>query len=181
MPRSTFLLIALFAAAVFVVGCTERSSSNTATQPAPTAEAPTYRPAPPFERLTLSGDSVRLADRRGRIVVINFWATWCGPCRAEIPNLIALQNEFGVEKVRFIGVALDEEGEAVVRPYAEEMGINYPLITEEALSLAEAYGGHYAVPTTFVIDRQGRIRQRYMRAVEEHELRTTLRDLLAEG
>lgn len=120
-------------------------------------------------------------DWRGRVVVLNFWATWCAPCRAEIPGFIALQREFGDAQVRFVGVSLDEEGAAVVRPYAREMGINYPLITQDAQAVAEAYGGHYVVPTTFVIDQEGRIRQRYMRAVPEGQLRPVLQTLLAEG
>lgn len=101
-----------------------------------------------------------------------------GPCRAEIPEFIALQRAFGADRVRFVGIALDEDGAAAVRPYARGVDINYPLITEEVQPVAQAYGGHYTVPTTFVIDQDGRIRQRYMRALSGDELRPVLQALL---
>jgi peroxiredoxin len=181
------------------MGCTDHASSNssaeepsTVSRTPGTTEAPaestvpdtsgeistSLGPAPDFERTTLSGNAVRRADWEGRVVVLNFWATWCAPCREEIPHLIDLQREYSPEEVRVAGVSIDEEGASVVRPYAEEMDISYPLILDPERTLAEKYGGHYAVPTTFIIDPNGNIRQRYMRAVEKEDLRPVIESLL---
>jgi len=196
MPRP-FRQLALTALLVGLVagGCTESESpadegeaeEQTASEqvsgnasPDSTAQLPEpLGPAPDFERTTLSGDRVRRDDWTGRVVILNFWATWCAPCREEIPRLIDLQNEYSPDDVRVVGVSIDEEGESAVRPYAEKMDISYPILLDPDRSLAEAYDGHYAVPTTFVIDPEGRIRQRYMRVVTEEDLRPVIEALLA--
>jgi cytochrome c biogenesis protein CcmG/thiol:disulfide interchange protein DsbE len=179
MRSSTAFGFALTIVLFGLAGCIERPAPDVSARPAAAdSEDATFPRAPAFTRTTLSGTTVSMDDWRGRVVVLNFWATWCGPCRAEIPEFITLQRAFGADRVRFVGVALDEDGAMAVRPYAREMGINYPLITEDARSVAQAYGGHYAVPTTFVIDQDGRIRQRYMRALSGDELRPVLQALL---
>jgi peroxiredoxin len=142
------------------------------------SEAPTHPVAPSFARKTLAGDSIRLADWRGHVVIVNFWATWCAPCREEIPGLIQLHEALHEQGVRIVGISVDDEGASVVRPYAEDMGISYPLVLDPDMTVARAYGGHYALPTTFVLDREGQIRQRLMRAVTPQELRTFIEPLL---
>ena len=143
-----------------------------------TATQPAHPVAPSFARPTLSGDSVRLSDWRGNVVVVNFWATWCAPCRDEIPGLITLHDAMHDEGVRIVGVSVDDEGASVVRPYAEAMQITYPLVLAPEIILSLAYGGHYALPTTFVVDREGHIRERLMRAVEPDALRSLIEPLL---
>jgi len=138
-----------------------------------------YPVAPDFERVTLDGTPLRLSSQRGQVVVLNFWATWCAPCRLEIPGFIELQHEMGSKGLRFIGVSLDEDGFAVVRSFAEEMEITYPLVIGDE-ALASKYGGIPGLPTTFVLDRHGHIRQRFVGMVSEETLRPVLADLLRE-
>jgi thiol-disulfide isomerase/thioredoxin len=112
------------------------------------------------------------------VVILNFWATWCAPCRVEIPHLIALHEEWKAEGVRIVGVSVDRSDASVVRQFVEELGVPYPIVLDPEMDVARAYGGHYAFPTTFVIDREGRIHHRFMRAVGPADLRPAIAPLL---
>ena len=114
-------------------------------------------PAPDFALETIGGETFRLSEQRGRVVVLNFWATWCPPCRYEIPDFIAMQSAFGADDVVFVGVSLDEGGPAVVRSFADRMEINYPLVLDDG-SVSAAYGPLTGLPMTFLIDRAGEVR-----------------------
>lgn len=115
--------------------------------------------APDFVVPDLKGDSLRLADFEGKTLLVNFWATWCGPCIAEIPDLIALQEELGEEQFAVIGLSMDLIEKDIVQEFVESMEITYPIGIDEG-QVAEAFGGVYSLPTTFVIDKQGFIKQR---------------------
>lgn len=136
--------------------------------------------AHPFELTALDGTQVSLVSLSGKVVVLNFWATWCGPCRDEIPEFIRLQDELGLEGVQFVGIALDEEGADIVRPFTEELGVNYPNLIDDGV-VSEAYRGHYVVPTTYLIDRRGHMRHRYVGAVTFDTLIPRLRELIRES
>jgi len=116
-------------------------------------------PAADFSLTALDGSAVRLADYAGRIVILDFWATWCRPCQLEIPHFIALAAEYGGRGVAVIGVAINDR-EDNVRLFAERMRINYPTALGHD-GLVEAYGGFNAIPTTFIIDPDGKIAARY--------------------
>lgn len=133
--------------------------------------------APDFKKTDLEGQTIRLSDFKDKVVLLNFWATWCGPCRREIPALIKLQQEFN-EQLVIIGIALDEEGFDVVRPYAEEMNINYPIVTDD-YSYGEKLGGIYMVPTTYIIDRQGFITARKIGEISIDDIRPRVEKLFA--
>ena len=116
--------------------------------------------APAFQLNDLEGKPLSLAEARGKIVLLNFWATWCGPCRAEIPDLVDLQKRYA-DKLEIIALATDEDDADEVRRFVLESGINYrvAMISDE---VRLAYGGIAALPTSFVIDPQGRIVQKHV-------------------
>ena len=114
--------------------------------------------APAFTLTDLNGKPVSLADFRGKVVVLNFWATWCPPCRREIPDFIDLQREYGSRGVQIVGIALDEPEK--VQAFARQNGMNYPvLLGSDEISMK--YGGIEGIPTTFIIDRDGKIVNRF--------------------
>ena len=133
--------------------------------------------APDFTLPTLAGDSLRLSDLRGQTVLLNFWATWCAPCVQEIPELIALHDELSPHGFTVVGVSLDQEGADLIRPFTERLGITYPIPIDDG-STAEAYGGVWALPTTYVIDPDGEIQQRVVGLFPVKEMRPQFRQML---
>ena len=112
--------------------------------------------APEFALKDADGKTVRLSDYKGKVVLLDFWATWCGPCKIEIPWLKEFQRKFRDRGFEIIGVSMDDEGWQVVKPFVAELGINYRIVIGDD-STAQLYGGVDALPTTFVIDREGKI------------------------
>lgn len=117
--------------------------------------------APQFTLKDINGRNVNLADYKGKVIILDFWATWCPPCRDEIPDFIALQNEYGKKGLQVIGISVDREGVKVVKPFYEKMGMNYPVLLTDG-KVETAYGGIRAIPTTFIIDKKGSIAKKYV-------------------
>lgn len=134
--------------------------------------------APNFTAETLEGERFRLADHRGEVLVLNVWATWCPPCRVEMPGFVDLQEELGDEGVQFVGIAVDRDGASAVRPFVEERGVNFPQIANP--SLAARYFPGDVVPRTYVIDTQGRIRYSHEGVMLKWALRDALETLVRE-
>lgn len=145
----------------------------------PAADETEIEPAPDFALPTLAGDRVGLADYEGQVVLVNFWATWCAPCRIEIPDLIEMQSELGDEGVQVLGISLDHQGPEIVQEYADEVGFNYPILLDEG-EVANQFGGVYALPTTIIIDREGMIRRRIPGLVTKRLLTPILQELARE-
>lgn len=152
-------------------------ADNVATVPSPLT-ATNLGDAPDFVLPTLAGDSLRLSDLRGQTVLLNFWATWCAPCLEEIPELIALHDELSPHGFTVVGISIDPEGADLVGPFSEDLGITYPLPLDTDGSVAEAYGGVWALPTTYVIDAEGQITQRVIGLFPVAEMTPTFREMV---
>jgi thiol-disulfide isomerase/thioredoxin len=112
--------------------------------------------APDFTLESLEGKSVKLSDLRGKAVLLNFWATWCSPCKIEMPWFVELQNQYGAQGLQIVGVAMDDASKEDIAKFAKEMGVNYPiLIGKEAVG--DQYGGVPALPESFFIGRDGKL------------------------
>jgi peroxiredoxin len=133
--------------------------------------------APDFELKDANGHTVRLSDYRGKVVLLDFWATWCGPCKIEIPWFQEFERENKDKGFAVLGVAMDEEGWAVVKPFAHYMNINYRLMIGDD-SIAERFGGVDALPTTFLIDREGKIAAVHVGLSGKRDFVNGIRDLL---
>ena len=112
--------------------------------------------APAWELKDVNGNPVKLADFKGKVVILDFWATWCPPCRAEIPHFIALQDKYRKQGLVVVGVSVDEGGAAVVSSFVKANKVNYPIVMGN-MDVAQLYGATEGIPTTFVIDRKGDI------------------------
>jgi len=127
-------------------------------------------PAPTWQLPDLAGQIVSSEQFKGKVVVVDFWATWCPPCVAEIPGYIALQKKYAAQGLVIIGISMDRRGPAAVQRFTAARGINYTIVMGDDAS-AEAFGGIEALPTTFLINRQGDIVHQKIGAVapEEYE------------
>lgn len=134
--------------------------------------------APDFALKTLSGEPVSLSSLRGKTVVLNFWATWCGPCKYEIPSFVKLQDKYRDQGVAFLGLSVDDPPESL-KPFAEKYGINYPLLVGLGREdVQDAYGPIYGVPITVMIDRQGRICKTHAGLASEAQLEREISALM---
>jgi cytochrome c biogenesis protein CcmG/thiol:disulfide interchange protein DsbE len=116
-------------------------------------------PAPEFTLAGIDGKPVTLAGAHGKVILLNFWATWCGPCRAEIPDLVELQNKYK-DRLQILGLVVDDDDQDAIKELAEKFGINYPvaIATDD---IRFKYGGIAALPTSFLLDSEGRIVQKH--------------------
>lgn len=112
--------------------------------------------APDFTLESLDGRSLRLSDLRGKAVLLNFWATWCGPCKIEMPWFVDFQKQYGSQGLQIVGVAMDDASKADIAKFAKDMGVNYPILIGKE-SVGDQYGGVPALPESFVISRDGKI------------------------
>ncbi|MGD0956038.1 MAG: TlpA disulfide reductase family protein [Candidatus Acidiferrales bacterium] len=116
-------------------------------------------PAPPFLVSDLDGNIISTAGLRGKVVLLNFWATWCPPCRDEIPEMIELQSRYK-DRLEIVGVSMDDDPPDAVKQFAKEAGINYPIVMGAQISTE--YGGVPALPTSFVVNPDGRVVQKHV-------------------
>lgn len=178
-------LLAVFVLSLSLAACTSDVDSpslkpvDTATSTSVSKETPLERFMPAFSKISLSGDSLRSQSLRGKVILVNFWATWCGPCVIETPDFVALRNEWEERNFEIVGISMDTEGFEVVSGFAEDFQIPYPLILDEG-PLSDEFGGVYALPTTFVVDAEGLIRHRFVGAFPVEEMRETLDKMILE-
>ncbi len=112
--------------------------------------------APDFDLPALDGKNVKLSDLRGKAVLLNFWATYCVPCKIEMPWFVELQKQYGPEGFQIVGVAMDDASTEDIAKFAKDMGVNYPILIGKE-SVGQSYGGVSVLPTTFFLDRDGKL------------------------
>ncbi len=144
--------VLLSVSAIFsLCGCSGNSSANGRAS----AKSDNRKPAPDFTLTDANGTSVKLSDYRGKVVLLNFWATWCGPCQVEIPWFIEFEQEYKSKGFEVVGVSMDEDGWKAVKPYVAEHKVNYRVLLGND-TVTQLYGGVESLPTTFIIDRDGK-------------------------
>jgi peroxiredoxin len=194
-PRtSRILLVALAAIAAFALSCQSQPQDKVAAQPeandssvalqpdsarVPTAALRSPRAMPDFALLDLSGNTVRLSDYAGKAVLINFWATWCPPCKAELPDLVELQKQFGGDRFTVIGVSLDQTGMAAVREFVQQQGLNFPVLMGNE-DVVIQYGNFRGIPTSFLLDSEHELAHKYTGLVTRKMVETDLASVFDE-
>ena len=135
-----------------------------------------HRPVPDFSLPQLDGQMLQLSSYRGRVVVLDFWATWCDPCREETPYLVQLQQKYGDRGLQIIGISMDD-GPEPVRGFYQQFHMNYPVVMGTAKT-GELYGGVLGLPITFFVDREGKIQSKKIGAQSAEALEREIKKLL---
>jgi thiol-disulfide isomerase/thioredoxin len=138
----------------------------------------TRKVAAPFTLKDADGKPLNLADFKGKVVLLNFWATWCGPCKIEIPWFIEFEKTYRDKGFAVIGVSMDDDGWAAVKPHMAKTGINYRMTIGDEQT-AVKYGGVDSLPTTFLIDREGRVAAVHVGLVSKGDYVKDIEQLLA--
>ena len=168
--------LALTAMLLALPGC---SSSPKTVRAAGVKPDKQRRQAPDFTLKDINGHTVRLSDYRGKVVLLDFWATWCGPCKIEIPWFQEFERQYKDKGFAVIGVAMDEEGWNVVKPFAQHMSINYRLVVgDDTIGDLYAQGGIDALPTTYLIDRGGKIASVHVGLSSKSDFEDDIQELL---
>jgi len=120
------------------------------------------KPAPDVKLKDLEGNKFKLSDHRGSVVILNFWAVWCPPCKVEVPELVKLYNTYKDRGLKIIGIAIDSGKDQKIKEKAQELGINYPVINGDDSYIRNSFGPIRAVPTTYVINKEGKVYRNYV-------------------
>jgi peroxiredoxin len=160
-------------AALFLFGL-ENNAVAVADNPTPVIS----RAAPDFSRIDLNHGQVSLAAYRGKVVLLNFWATWCSPCLIEVPHFVAWQQAYGQRGLQVIGISMDDDAQPVRAAY-QRYRLNYPVVMGDE-KLGEMYGGIFGLPVTFLIDRSGKIRFMHQSGARLSRIHSEMEKLLSE-
>jgi peroxiredoxin len=136
------------------------------------------QPAPDFALTSLDGKTLKLSDYRGKAVLLNFWATWCEPCKIEMPWFVDLQKKYGPQGLQVLGVAMDDAPAKDISDFAQKMGVNYPIVLGKE-EVGTQYGGVQYLPSTFYISRDGKIMDRVFGLVSRSEIEGNIQKALS--
>jgi cytochrome c biogenesis protein CcmG/thiol:disulfide interchange protein DsbE len=164
-----------------LAGCSRKDVqdlSEQAVQEAVAKRDSSWKAAPSFSLKDSNGATVTLADYKGKVLLLNFWATWCGPCKIEIPWFTEFQQSYKDKGFEVLGVAMDDEGWTAVKPYLASHKINYRIVLGTD-SVSSAYGGVDALPTTFVIDQNGKVLSTHVGLVSKDDYVKEIESLLS--
>jgi len=150
IPAKSLLLVSV-AVAALLWSCSGKEPFNAEAQ-----SIKNRKSAADFTLRDANGTAVKLSDYRGKVVLLNFWATWCGPCTLEIPWFIEFEQQYKTQGFAVVGVSMDEEGWNAIKPYMTAHKMNYRVLLGDD-SVSQLYGGVDSLPTTFLIDRKGRV------------------------
>ncbi len=170
------LLLLPAVAAALLISCGGGAASNS-TEGVAEAASEELEAAPDFSLEGVDGSVVKLSDFKGQVVLLNFWATWCGPCKIEMPWFIEFQRKYKDQGFTVIAVSLDEEGWDVVRPFVEDLKPNFPIVVGDD-GIDDKFGGIMALPTTLIIDKEGRIVSRHTGLVSKGDYADEIESLL---
>lgn len=168
----------LIAAALLVVLLAACTSSAERTARSTVKPVGARQTAPEFALKDVNGATVRLSDYRGKVVLLNFWATWCGPCKFEVPWFIEFEQANKDRGFAVIGVSMDEEGWEVVKPFLAEWNVNYRTLLGNSI-IAQLYGGVDALPTSFLIDRDGKVASAHQGLISKSVYQNEIQELLS--
>ena len=146
----------------------------------PTGGCPANAPAAnlDFTLKDMNGAEVKLASLKGKVVLLNFWATWCGPCLMEMPSFVKIQEEYKDKGFQAIGVSVDDAPEALA-PFATQHKINYPLLVgQEREDIQTAYGGIFGIPISFIISREGKVCRKQIGPASREQFESWIKALL---
>lgn len=132
-----------------------------------------------FTVTLLNGDSFKLSEQQGKVVIMNIWATWCAPCHDETPDFVDLYNEYKDRGLVILGVSIDEQGKSVVMPFMEKYDVNYPMVIDDG-SIMDKYGPTMGIPTTYIINKKGNLQYFAVGALTQKELEPRINRLLNE-
>jgi cytochrome c biogenesis protein CcmG/thiol:disulfide interchange protein DsbE len=176
----TLALIIVLVAAMFFGGryLANRSAGNASLPPGRAGGNVKGQPAPEFELKDLQGKSIRLSDYQGKVVLLNFWATWCPPCKEEMPWFVDLQQRYGAQGLQVIGIAMDDADQKTVGSFAQRLGVNYPVLLGKE-SVADAYGNVQFLPDTFYIGRDGKILRHVQGLIDRKSIEEEVKQALS--
>ena len=154
VTRRSVLALSLAVPTVLAIWMANRSEPSV--HRPPVKEAGKRQTAPDFALKDINGKTVHLSDYRGKVVLLDFWATWCGPCKLEIPWFMQFERKYKDRGFAVLGVSMDDDGWQSVKPFIQDIGVNYRVVMGDERT-GDLYGGIEALPTAFLIDREGRV------------------------
>ena len=175
-----FVLVILILFSSSVLGFSNNKELNEKSFPDNNDQQQQLKKAPDFELKTLAGETIKLSDYKGKVVLLDFWATWCGPCRRGIPDLVEIQNQFN-EDLIIIGISLDQQNTLnQLQPFIDYFNINYPVVLWNE-KVVKDYGNISAIPTSFIIDQDGEIVNRFVGLMPKEIIVEQINTLLNES